>query len=113
MKNIYICCLILFSFSCKVSNSVIGTYKYRNGWVSSILTLTSVNKFKYRYDIEMLSDYSEGKWWVVKDTVFLRSDEGITKENGRVTEEVKGFSGYTVLNILHLGNILSNEKTNS
>ena len=101
MKNIYTCCLILFVLSCKAPKSIVGTYKYRNGWASSILTLDSANKFKYRYNIEMLDIYYEGKWWVVNDTVFLRSDEKITQENGKVTEEVKDFSGYTVLNIFN------------
>jgi hypothetical protein len=105
MKNIYICCLILFTLSCKAPNAIVGTYKYRNGWASSILTLDSANKFKYHYDIEMVSDYSEGKWWVVNDTVFLRSDEKITQENGRVTEEVKDFTGYTVLNFFSFSGI--------
>lgn len=103
MKYIYIYCLTFFITSCKSSHSLIGSYKCRDSRITSTLVLDSQNRFTYNSNLELIHVYSEGKWWSFKDTLFIKSNEEITKENGKVTEEIKNnVTGLTVLNIFNM-----------
>lgn len=88
MKNVYKIFLLywLIMLGCKPSKGIIGQYKYKDGTEVKLLDIDSSKKFKYYHTLGLMSIYSEGEWWVMKDSLVLKSNPEITSVNGKVIE---------------------------
>lgn len=99
--------LFLFTIlivSCKSSHSILGQYKSRSTISTTILTLDSAKKFTYNSYAEMIHIFSEGVWWNLKDTLYLKSSDDLTIKNGSVTETyVDTIPGLTIFKFFDKG----------
>lgn len=98
-KVFFFLIVIVFSISCKTFYAVSGNYEFKNGSINAILSLDSLNKsFEYNSTGEMIHVYSSGKWWIIQDTLFVKSYESITSKNGKVIENIIGKNNYIDIN---------------
>ena len=109
MKIIYKYFFIFFIISCKSSYFPSGKYVFKDNRSSTTLTLDSLSNFMYYSETELTKIYSEGKWIINKDTLFIKSNEAITEENGNVSEFINDSAKYTLLSFFDKdGNQLEN-----